>query len=39
LEEGIAKTIEYYAKHRDHYWTKPEKTSPADKETVTATKR
>lgn len=44
LEEGIAKTIEFYAKHRDHYWTKPEKTLPAkasdtEKLTTSATKR
>ncbi|MBC8000141.1 MAG: GDP-mannose 4,6-dehydratase [Leptolyngbya sp.] len=39
LETGIAKTIEFYAKHRDHYWTKPSKAPAAaapDKSTATA---
>jgi len=27
LEDGIRKTIEFYSTCRDHYWTKPEKTT------------
>lgn len=41
LETGIAKTIEFYEKHRDHYWTRAEQTIPAknaEKEKLTATK-
>ncbi len=28
LEEGVAKTIEFYDKHRDHYWQTPSKGAP-----------
>jgi len=34
LEDGLAKTIEFYGKHRDYYWSKPKGDAKKSKETV-----
>jgi UDP-glucose 4-epimerase len=38
LEEGLAKTFEYYRKHREHYWAVPE-VAPAAKPAVPVSAR